>query len=45
LRRALVDIKDTAVLKLLEKDGFLEGSDEDYASVRGAMQHNGAFFQ
>jgi phosphonate transport system substrate-binding protein len=45
LRRALVDIKDAAVLKLLEKDGFLEGSDEDYASVREAMQHNGAFFQ
>ncbi len=45
LRRALVDIKDAAVLKLLEKDGFLEGSDEDYASVREAMQNNGAFFQ
>jgi len=45
LINSFVDIKDAAVLKLLEKDGFLEGSDEDYASVREAMQHNGAFFQ
>jgi phosphonate transport system substrate-binding protein len=45
LRRALLGMKAPVLLKPLEKDGFLEGSDEDYASTREAIQNNGAFFQ
>ena len=45
LRCALLGVKDAAALGPLEKDGFIEGSDEDYANLREAIQHNGAFFQ
>lgn len=45
LRRALLGMQDAVALKPLEKDGFLEGSDEDYASTRAAIQNNEAFFQ
>ncbi len=36
--------KDSAALKALKKDGFLPGSDEDYAVIREAIRHNGKFF-
>jgi phosphonate transport system substrate-binding protein len=45
LRRTLLDLKDPNVLKALKKDGFLPGSDEDYAMIRGAIQNSKKFFQ
>ena len=44
LRTALLDFDDKAALKRLKKDGFLEGKDSDYRTIRLAMETNGTFF-
>lgn len=45
IRTALLDMKDGAALKVLKKDGFLEGDDDDYAFIRQAIAENSAFFE
>ena len=45
LRAALLRMRDPAALKALKKDGFLEGSDDDYAVIREAMASNARFFE
>lgn len=45
LRKALFQITDKKALKALKKDGFVEGSDEDYAFIREAMLSNHLFFR
>ena len=45
LRAALLRMRDPAALKALKKDGFLEGSDDDYAVIRKAMASNARFFE
>lgn len=42
---SLLEIKDPVVLKALKKDGFLKGSDEEYAIIRSAIENNAAFFE
>lgn len=44
LRESLLSITDPKVLKSMKIDGFLEGSDIDYAVIRRAMENNDAFF-
>lgn len=44
LSTALLHMKDGAALKALKKDGFLDGSDQDYAVIREAIRRNAAFF-
>ncbi len=43
LREALLAIRDPKALKALGKDGFVEGRDGDYASIRKAIRDNAAF--
>ena len=45
IRAALLELKDTAALKVLKKDGFVEGTDGDYAIIREAISTNPAFFE
>ncbi len=45
LRQAFLDMKDPAALKALKKDGFFEGSDDDYAVIRQSMRENKKFFE
>ncbi len=45
LKGALLALKDKDALKKLKKDGFLEGSDQDYDFIRKAMENNHAFFE
>ena len=45
LRAALLDFDDQASLKRLKKDGFLQGEDSDYRTIRLAMEVNGSFFE
>jgi phosphonate transport system substrate-binding protein len=45
LRQAFLDMKDPAALKALKKDGFFEGSDDDYAIIRQSMEQNKKFFE
>ncbi len=45
LRTALLDFDDQAALKRLKKDGFLQGEDSDYRTIRLAMEVNGTFFE
>ena len=45
LRQAFLHMKDPAALKALEKDGFFEGSDNDYAVIRRSMEQNVKFFE
>lgn len=45
LRQAFLDMKDPAALKALKKDGFFEGSDDDYAVIRKSMAQNKKFFE
>jgi len=45
IRAALLEMKDPAALKVLKKNGFLEGSDDDYSIIRQAIATNPAFFQ
>ena len=44
LRQALLDYKKPAGLKALGKDGFIEGSHEDYMPVVTAVSNNPEFF-
>ena len=37
-------MKDKKALKALKKDGFVPGSDEDYAIIREAINKNHQFF-
>jgi len=43
LRRALLRIKDPDVLRALRFDGFLPGTDSDYAITRQALEDNARF--
>ena len=43
LRRELLKVRDPDALKALKHDGFTEGSDKDYATIRRAMKLAGAF--
>ena len=45
LRTVLLDVKDKNALEKLSKDGFLRGSDEDYAFIREAILTNHLFFR
>jgi phosphonate transport system substrate-binding protein len=44
LSETLLNIKDSKALKALVKDGFLPGSDKDYAIIRASMNRNNEFF-
>lgn len=44
LRQALLDLHDPEALKALRFDGFLPGSDDDYAPTREAIYENPRFF-
>ena len=45
LQESLLELKDSAALKPLKKDGFVTGSDEDYSMIRKSIIENYAFFQ
>lgn len=45
LRKALLALKNPDALKALKKDGFLEGSNEDYAGIRESILNNHLFFR
>ena len=45
LSETLLHIKDSKALKALVKDGFLPGSDKDYAIIRSSMNRNNEFFK
>ena len=45
LRQALLEMDDEVALKALKKSGFEAGSDEDYDSIRQAINRSGDFFQ
>ena len=44
LRRVLLNIKDTQILKPLKKDGFLPATHRDYKPIHTAIEQNSAFF-
>ncbi len=44
LKKILLRIKDTQVLKRLKKDGFLPATHRDYDSIRIAIEKNSEFF-
>ena len=45
LKQSLLELKNKDALKGLKTDGFLEGSDSDYAQIRAAMENNYMFFE
>ncbi len=45
LKQSLLELKNKDALKGLKADGFLEGSDSDYAQIRAAMENNYMFFE
>ena len=45
LRESLLSVSDPKVNAAMKIDGFLEGSDLDYAVIRRAMEDNDAFFK
>lgn len=45
LREALLEMDDEAALKALKKSGFEAGSDEDYDSIREAINRSDDFFK
>ena len=45
LRKTLLEYRKTAGLEALGKDGFLEASDQDYASIRIAVQRSVEFYE
>lgn len=45
LRRTLLALDDPMALKALKKDGFINGSDKDYAGIRDAILNNHRFFR
>ena len=44
LRAALLELDDERALAALKVDGFVEGDDSDYESIRTAMEENDRFF-
>lgn len=44
MRLALLEMDDPDALKTLKRDGFLPGSDEDYAVIRESIERNHVFF-
>lgn len=44
LQSSLLDLKDPGALKALKKDGFVEGSDDDFVDIRKAIKLNPQFF-
>ncbi len=44
LRKSLLEMTDPVALKALQKDGFVEGNDGDYAVIRRAIDQNSRFF-
>ncbi|MEE9334512.1 MAG: PhnD/SsuA/transferrin family substrate-binding protein [Granulosicoccaceae bacterium] len=45
LKQSLLELKNPDALKGLKADGFLEGTDSDYAQIRAAMENNYMFFE
>ena len=45
LRSSLLEIIDPETQRVLKKDGFIEGDDQDYALVREAISQNAMFFK
>lgn len=45
MREALLSLDDPKAMKALKKDGFVEGSDEDFSFIREAMLGNNQFFE
>lgn len=45
LQESLWELKDSKALKSLKVDGFFPGSDEDYQTIRTAMENNEGFFE
>ncbi|MBU2967457.1 PhnD/SsuA/transferrin family substrate-binding protein [Amphritea sp. 2_MG-2023] len=45
LKECLLEITDPMALEALQKDGFVEGSDNDYAIIRRAIDQNPQFFE
>lgn len=44
LQECLLELEDPAILKTLKMDGFVVGSDKDYAMIRKAILDNTSFF-
>jgi hypothetical protein len=44
LRTALLEMDDRATLDALGADGFVAGSDEDFLTIRVAIEQNSRFF-
>ncbi len=44
LRAALLELNDPTTLASLGADGFAEGNDEDFLTIRLAIEHNSEFF-
>ena len=45
LKISILALDNPEILKALKKDGFLEGSDDDFDSVRDAISENAQFFR
>lgn len=45
ITNALLSMQDQAALKILKKDGFIEGSDADYEHIRKSIDKNKMFFK
>lgn len=45
LTKALLAIKNKKLLKKLKRDGFLAGTDADYAQIRKSIEQNDLFFK
>ena len=45
IRTSLLELKDSEALKILKKDGFVEGADSDYAVIKKSITDNSNFFK
>ena len=45
IRTSLLELKDHEALKILKKDGFVEGRDSDYAVIKKSIINNSIFFK
>jgi phosphonate transport system substrate-binding protein len=45
IKKALLSIDEPATLRAFGKQGFLEGTDADYARIRQSMENNDDFFE
>lgn len=43
MREVMLDLTDPAILKSVSKSGFLSGTDEDYRTIRDAMERSRGF--